>query len=137
MQEIREGLAANMAAIYGGTVQVSAYELEQPTPPTLHVLGIEQIVYDRAYARGMDEVTITVQGLGGPMAQGAQIKLDEWLAPTGSTSVKAAIESERTLGGKVMDTVVTGASNYRLFKLADQTVVRGVEWQIRVLNSGA
>lgn len=53
--------------------------------------------------------------LAHPLQDGAargQEKLDAYLTRTGSTSIKAAIEADRTLGGKVEDTTVTGWTEY-------------------------
>ncbi len=138
LAEIREQIAANLDAAYGMTVQTSAYQLEQITPPTLQVLGLDSVNYDTAFGRGVDDWTITLQGMVGPtLDRGAQAILDGWLNGSGSLSVKAAVEADRTLGGKVFDSEVMSAGNYRQIKLTDGTVLLGCEWQIRVLNRGA
>lgn len=141
IEQIRQGLATNLASCRtladSTTVPVSAYMLDGVPPPLIQVMGPDDVNYDQAAARGMDEVLIAVQAFGGPMTIGAQQVLDEWLKPTGTRSIKAAIESDRTLGGIVQDAVVTKASGYRQYKMSDATVVLGCEWQVRVLNSGA
>ncbi len=137
LAEIRQGLANNLDAVFGNTVQTSAYQLEQLMPPTIMVMGPDQVMYDRAFQRGMDEFIILIQGFGGTMLQGAQVVMDEWIASTGSLSVKGAIEADRSLGGKVFDLQVMTMSSYRLFKFADGTVLLGCEFTVRVLNSGA
>jgi hypothetical protein len=136
IKEIREGLAANLAAVFQPDVTTSAYQLEQFMPPTIMVMGPDQVSYDRAMASGLDEITMLVQGFGGPMLQGAQNNLDEWVS-RGPLSVKNAIETDRTLGGKVMDLQVASMSSYRFNKFADGTVLLGCEWSIRVFNRGA
>lgn len=135
--EIRAGIAANLAAVFEPNVTVSAYMLDPVLPPVLQVMGMDSVSYDSSSHRGLDTWTFHLQGLGGPMSQGAQMVLDDWLNPTGALSVKAAVEAGRTLGGKVQDCWVIGASDYRLNKLSDATVLLGCEWQIRVLNVGA
>jgi hypothetical protein len=138
LQEIREGLAANMAAVYTPDVTTSAYTLEQFVPPVIQVIGLDNVNYDMAFGRGVDEWHITIQGLVGPtLDQAAQARLDGWLTGHGATSVKVAIEADRTLGGKVYDTEVMSAGNYRQIKLTDGTVLLGCEWNVRVLNRGA
>src|SRR3989304_8197476 len=112
--EIREGLRANLATITG--CQVSAYMLSQPTTPCLYVVPGD-IEFDQAMQRGMDRWTFRVVALAGLASDiGAQKKLDEFLAPSGATSVKAAGEADRTLGG-VVDalrvTAPTGSRPYR------------------------
>lgn len=134
--EIREGLRANLSAVFTPDVTTSAYQLEQFFPPCIMVMGPDQMSYDRAMASGLDEITMLVQAFGGPTLQGAQTNLDEWVS-RGPLSVKNAIEVDRTLGGKVLDLQVTGMGSYRFNKFADGTVLLGCEWSIRVLNQGA
>ena len=137
LAEIREGLAAALFDAYGDTVQTNAYELLSLHPPTLHVVGIQRVMYDEAAASGLDEWTLTIQGLAGPtFDQGAQVTLDKWL-DRGAMSVKNALEADRTLGGKVMDLAVTEAGSYRRIKLEDGTMLPSCEWTVRVLNRGA
>ncbi len=137
LAEIRQGIADNLDDVFGTTVQTSAYQLEQLMPPTIMVMGPDQVMYDRAMGMGMDEFIILIQGFGGTMLQGAQVVMDEWISATGTLSVKRAIESDKTLGGKVFDLQVMTMSSYRLFKFADGTVLLGCEWTTRVLNMGA
>lgn len=130
MAEIREGLAANLSAIEG--IQVSPYMLGSPTPPAIHVIP-SSIAYDRAMHRGMDEVTMTVQAfvaLG--LDQGAQMALDELLAPTGSRSVKTAIETDRTLGGKVQHVQVDEMSGYNAVTIVDRGQMLSADWSVTV-----
>lgn len=137
LQEIREGIADTLNDAFAGTVQCLAYETDQPTPPTIQVLGMEQVLYDRASVRGVDEWTILIEGLAGPtMDQGSQSVLDSWLTAFGPSSVKAILETNRTLGSKILDLNVFEAGSYRKRKLDDQTIVRSCQWQVRVLNRG-
>ena len=139
LADIRAGIAANLATLQGApdNVQISAYMLANPTPPTLQVMGPDEIDYDQAMSRGMDEWRIIVQGfVGAATDEGSQVNLDEWLAPFGALSVKAAIESDRTLGGAVMDSYVESASGYKLYTLDSQFQVLGAEWIVRLLKAG-
>lgn len=134
LTQIREGLAANLAAIDG--CQVSAYMLSNPTPPTVHVYPGD-IDYDLAMHRGLDKWTLTVQAFVGMVSdQGAQVKLDAFLAPSGATSVKAAVESDKTLGGLVSDLQVVSCSGYRVYARESGGPVLGAEWTVEVLASG-
>ena|SRR6266542_2531267 len=110
--EIRAGLAANLSAAYGANLEVSPYVLGQTTPPSMQVVPGE-INYDQAMRRGLDILEFFIEiVVGSAMDQGAQVKLDTYLAPTGSSSVKTAIESDPTLGGKVGGVRATGVSDY-------------------------
>jgi hypothetical protein len=134
LTQIREGIAANLAVLDG--CQVSAYMLSNPTPPTIHVYPAE-IDYDLAMGRGLDKWTFTVQAFVALSTDiGAQVKLDAFLAPSGSQSVKAAIEADGTLGGIVADTTVVSCTGYRVYARDGGGPVLGAEWQVDVLASG-
>jgi hypothetical protein len=133
---IREGLRANLAAITG--CQVSAYMLSNPTTPSLQVNGPDEIIYDLSMQRGLDQMTVVVQGLvGSPTDIGRQVVLDQWLAPTGAKSVKAAIEADHTLGGLVAGTRVARVSGYRVYVLPNQGATLGAEWFVDIHNPGS
>ena len=81
----------------------------------------------------------TVQALVGfTTDEGAQKRLDKMLERSGATSVKAAIEADRTLGGKVSDLRVIKASGYRTYELHVQGVrtppVLGCEWTVEIID---
>ena len=65
-------------------------------------------VYDQTMQRGTDQLTLILRGIVqvGDTVE-AQQNMDSWLDPSGSTSVKALVENDRTLGGKVDDLRVT------------------------------
>lgn len=136
---IREGIATNLKTHLGAsTVQVSPYMLENPTPPTIQVMGPDVIEYDQAFQRGMDDMLIIVQGFaGGPSDRGAQVKLDQWLAPSGATSVKAAIELDNTLAGLVFNVRVISASGYRIYNLDSRGPALGADWTVSVKHTGS
>lgn len=136
MLDIREGLRANIEA--GVTdFQVSAYMLANPTPPTIHLFP-EEVMYDEAMRRGLDEIRITVQAFVGLVSdQGAQVRLDELLAPAGAGSLKAAVEADPTLGGTVDDLRVVGATGYKVYSVGGQvSTVLGCEWTVHVIAIG-
>ena len=135
ISEIRAGLAANLGAI--ADVQVSAYMLGNATPPTIHVFP-EEVEFDGAMGRGADTWRFTLQAFVGLVSdQGAQKRLDLMLAPSGATSIKAAVETDRTLGGLEVDARVVSASGYRVYVQADGNPVLGCEWSCTVIATGA
>lgn len=134
---IREALRARLETLLDGGGQSSAYMLENPTPPSLQVTGISATDYDTAFGRGGDTLTMVIQGLVGTTSdRGAQEQLDAWLDTTGTTSVKAAIETERpaavTLGGLVSYCRVTGTSGHRIYKTSNGTDLLGAEWTVEI-----
>lgn len=50
--------------------------------------------------------------------QAGQELLDDYLASTGITSIKAAIEADQTLGGQCDFVTVTGWTGYRTYEIA-------------------
>lgn len=133
--EVREGLAASLGAI--SNLQASAYMLANPTLPAAEVLPGE-IDYDKTFRRGMDGLEFTVRLMVGAASDiGAQKKLDAFLAPSGASSVKAALEADPTLGGDIEDLHVTKCTGYRLFPRDGHGPALGAEWTVRVWAEGA
>lgn len=131
---IREALARNLAAIPG--LAQSPYLLSSPTPPAAEIQP-DEVIYDQAMRRGLDRWRLTVRVFVGFTSDiGAQKRLDRMLATTGVESIKAALESDPTLGGAVDDLRVTGCSGYRLFSRDGGQSVLGAEWQVEVLAAG-
>lgn len=127
---IREGLAENLRRIEG--FQVSAYMLSQPWPPTIQVMGPDEITYDLTFGRGSDSWVLIVQAFVASHDDlASQTRLDEMLHPTGPLSIKEAIERDTTLGGACSDLRVTHASGYRQYQL-DRGPVLGAEFTVQV-----
>lgn len=119
--QVCEGLATNLSTIDG--VQVSAWMLSSPTPPAIHVIP-PAIEYHQAMQDGFNELTFTVQAfvaLGTDI--GTQKRLAQLRAPTGSSSIKAAIEADRTLGGVVKDLIVRSSSEPEVFVQAERQML--------------
>lgn len=134
LADIRQGLAANLAVLDG--IQVSAYVLGNPSLPTIWVRpspsdGFE---YHRAFANGLESWTMLVQAYfaSGISDIGAQKNLDALLESTGATSVKAAIEADKTLGGVIKDLKVTTCTGYLEYGRPDGTTALGCDWTVVV-----
>ena len=103
LADITAGLKANLAAAFPNT-QVYQYVLADPSAPCFEIDAVTdlEIDYDATMQRGFDEMYVTVRGMVAMTGdQTAQVTLHAWLDKTGANSVKAAIESDRTLGGVV------------------------------------
>ena len=75
------------------------------------VVGQLDLDFDASLNRGLDRASCTILLIVGRMSESAgQTKLDGYLASSGSTSVKAAIEADVTLGGAVQTLRVTNAT---------------------------
>src|SRR3954471_19582033 len=128
VEEIRAGIAANLTAVYGQSVNVQPYQQEAVFPPLIEVVGVTDITYDMLAGNGLDDITMMVQGFPGLINQGAQILMDTWLG-RGTGSVKNAIEVDRTLGGKIQNLTVTSASGQKPMKNTDGTFLLNCERQ--------
>lgn len=107
---IRTGIATNLATISG--LRTAATMPDQPNPPIAIVMP-QSVSFDTAYGRGMDTYEFVVLTIVGRVDERtAQNLLDSYCNPTGATSIKTAIESDRTLGGEVQDLRVTEMRNY-------------------------
>jgi hypothetical protein len=105
---LREGLATNLRTISG--LRVVSYSPDAVEVP-MAIVGAPSIDYDTAMARGSDEYTFTVDVLvSRAVSRAAQKELDAYCDPG---SIKAAIESDRTLGGAAFDCRVTSLNSYR------------------------
>jgi hypothetical protein len=135
VKELREGLAANLAPLKPD-MQVHAYMLANPTPPTIHLYP-SGVSYDQAMQRGYDHWEFTVEAFLPLSADiGVQIKLDELLDPAGPRSVKALLRSDPTLGGVASDTHVISSEGYRTHILEGRPPALAVDWTVEVYATG-
>ena len=119
ISQIRTGLATNLGTISG--LRTAAFVPDEPKPP-IAVVFPENVLFDTAFARGLDTYTFTVQVIVSKVSdRNAQSNLDGYCNPDGPQSVKAAIESDRTLGGTVSDLRVTEARDYRAATINENT----------------
>jgi hypothetical protein len=116
---IRAGLATRLATISG--LRTSSTQPDNPNPP-IAVIIPDNTRYDDTFGRGMDTTTFRIILIVSRAAEKyAQKKLDTYVSTTGSTSIKAAIEGDRTLGGTVFDCRVTEMRNYGQISVGDVT----------------
>ena len=133
---IRSGLATNITTNITGAV-CSGYMLASGTPP-LFEIELDQLEYDQTMSRGLVKYTMVVRGLCAMTTdQGAQMLLDSWMQPAGSTSVKVAIESDRTLGGKAENLAVRSVGRPTVFSTqGGQSSYYGAEWTVEIYTAG-
>jgi hypothetical protein len=142
LEAIRAALKSNLDPL-GQAVgcQVSPYMLGNPTPPTIEVMGPEEIQYDVAMQRGGDENVVVVRAFIGISSDiAAQMTLDKMLQSSGPLSVKEAIEKvdspgsgRVTLGGLVDDLRVTRSTGYQVYpQPGEQDDVLGAAWYVQI-----
>jgi hypothetical protein len=105
--QVRDGLKTRLQTISG----LRAYDLIPDTVvPPCAVVGQLDFTFDIDNARGLDQAQVDVLVIVQRFSERAgQDKLDAYLAGSGASSIKAAIEGDRTLGGTVNTLRVTGA----------------------------
>ena len=119
ISDLRAGIATNLATIAG--LRTGSTIPENVNPP-FAIVAPSSMSYHMAMGNGMTTynfvVTLVVGRADGRSAQNA---LDAFCSSTGSSSIRGAVESNRTLGGKAFDCVVTGMRNYGSLAIGDNT----------------
>ncbi len=107
--QVRDGLKTRLQTITG----LRVYDLiPEPVTPPCAVVGQLDLTFDIDNARGLDQATVDIYVIVQRFSDRAgQDKLDGYLAGTGATSIKAAIEGDRTLGGACQTLRVTSAES--------------------------
>jgi hypothetical protein len=126
---MRAGIAKNIRDNIPG-LRVAETIPDSPSPP-MAVISLETVNYDQTFQRGMTEYIFTVSVLAGRVSERtAQARLDSYIDP-GSATVKTAIESDKSLGGKVFDVRVSEMSNIGAVNLGE-TVYLGADFRVEV-----
>ena len=119
ISSLRTGLATNLATISG--LRTSSTMPDNPNPPIAIVIP-STISFDDTFQRGMQTYTFNVLiVVGRADERTAQNKLDAYCASTGASSIKLAIESDKTLGGSAFDVRVSEMRNYGQIVIGEVT----------------
>ena len=114
----RQGIGANLATISG--LRVAETIPDNPSPP-IAIVTLQNVTYDRAFAGGLVEYGFGVSVIVGRVSEReAQRRLDLYIG-TATGGVKAAVESDKTLGGAAFDVIVSEMSNVGAVSLNDAT----------------
>ncbi len=101
------------------------------TPP-MAVVSPSSIEYDLNAKNGVSRYLFTVTVFVVKADdRAAQLRVDPFVAPTGTGSVKAALEADRTLGGVVNTLRVTDVNNYSSAD-ANDVLYLAVDFQVEV-----
>lgn len=133
---IRTALAAAIAGM-ATTPKINAkgYLSDSITPPWAAVQP-DSIDYDVTFRRGYDEIALIVRVYASRSDDRAgQAFLDSLLVGSGATSVKTAIEADRTLGGVAETLRVTAMRNYGVYEVAGVAYL-GAEFAVTVWAKG-
>ncbi len=115
--DIRDGIATNLATISG--LRTSAELPDQPSPP-IAVVQLNNVTYDQAFQGGLVLYNFTITVIVGRVAERvAQQRLNAF-ASTGAGGIKAALQSDRTLGGHAFDVKLQEMTNIGAITLGEQ-----------------
>lgn len=119
VSSIRTGLATRLGTISG--LRTSAFMPDNPNPPIAVVMP-SSVSYDDTFKRGMQTYVFNVLVIVGRVDERtAQSNLDAYVSSTGTSSIKRAIEGDKTLGGVVFDTRVSEMRNYGQLPVGEVT----------------
>ena len=108
--DIRAGLATALGAVPGLRTTT---ETPDTISPPVAIINVGNVNYDTAGSRGLDEYNFVLTVIVGRVGErSAQRLLDSYVTPAGASSVKLAIELDRTLGGRCDSLRVTDMRNY-------------------------
>ena len=141
LSEIMEALADQIRDTAGtATPDLNVYPLLiwNPTPPAVDVYPADPSQDALAFGRGNRGLFLTVRArVNTADSEGAQELLLSMMDPDSSTSIGAAIESDRTLGGTVSSLALSddSPSDYGAFvdPGPDSRALLGCTWRVRVI----
>ena len=108
--DIRLGLATRLGSITGLR---SGPTIPDNVNPPYAIISPSSVDYHRAFNNALSTYNFNVMVVVGRVSERtSQNSLDAYCSPTGTSSIRVAIEADRTLGGVVFDTMVTGMRNY-------------------------
>jgi len=108
--DIRAGLATRLGTIPG--LRTTTETPDTITPP-IAIINVQNVVFDKTFSRGLDEYNFVITLVVGRVGErSAQRLLDSYVSSTGASSVKLAVELDKTLGGKCDALRVSEMRNY-------------------------
>jgi hypothetical protein len=117
--DLRAGLATRLGTISGLRTTT---ETPDTISPPVAIINVANVNYDRAFQRGLDEYNFVITVIVGRVGErSAQRLLDSYVSPVAPSSVKLAIELDRTLGGKCDSLRVTDMRNYGSLVIGEVT----------------
>ncbi len=131
LTSIRQGIGTNL----GNITSLIVYNIVPDfiEPPTAVVGVVDLLEFDTTIKRGADRYEIPVFVYVSRVdAQDSQETLDSYLASSGASSVKAQIESDKTLGGACQSLRVVEAKDVGVYNVNNIDYL-GVEFTVEVI----
>lgn len=117
VSQVADGLKARLATISG--LRTFSYQPEQLNPPVAFPM-IEAVRYHGAFGGGNVEMDWTVMiVVGRYLDRVAHSQLDGYLSYSGASSLRAAIEADKTLGGVAQTLIVPNGTQVSTLAVAD------------------
>jgi hypothetical protein len=127
--QVATGLATNLATISG--LRTSVYQPEQLNPP-MAFPTLNSVTYHNAMAGGDVIMLWTINVIVGRyIDRTAFATLDGFLSFSGATSIRAAIESDKTLGGVCQTLVLPSGANIMSLSSAEAEFLQ-IQFQVTV-----
>jgi len=119
LSQLRDGIATNLRTIAG--LRAIATVPDNPNPP-LAIIYPQNMEFDDAFNGGLATYNFRLLVVVGRVDERtAQNKLDAFVSSSGASSIKEAVESDKTLGGNAFDTRVTAMTNYGSIDISEVT----------------
>lgn len=135
ISQIRAAIATKLSTSIATSWNITShFKGEWLNPPQIDMLP-GSVTYHEAQAGGFTSVPIIVRAAVqmGDTEESAQDALDILTEPTGSGSLRAILEADRTLGGTISALTVTDASEYKVYGIATGSIAVGVEFTVDVV----
>lgn len=137
ISKVREGLGNAAGAVVSDPQLTTFGYVPDSIPAPCFFPAEVDVDFTGAFARGMDELTVTCRVLVGRADDKAsQALLDGYLSGAGPMSLKQAIEADGTLGGVCDDLMVLRVQGYRYYEHAGTQYV-GAELIVKVVGDGS
>jgi hypothetical protein len=129
ISQVATGLATNLGTISG--LRTTSFQPDQLNPPLAFPV-LNSVNYHRAMGGGDVTMEWTVFVIVGRYVdRTAFATLDGYLSYSGATSIRAAIESDKTLGGVCQTLVLPSGANISSVSSADAEFLQ-IQFQVTV-----
>jgi len=128
---VAAGLKARLATVAG--LRTSSYQPEQLNPPFAYP-ALNSVTYNRTMggSNSVSTMDFTCHVVVGRWVDRvANSYLDDLLSPNGASSVKLALEGDKTLGGACSDLVVNSSANISALEQDDAEYLQ-ISFQVTV-----
>lgn len=133
LNAVAEGIAANIDTIDG--LQALDYGPDDGVEPLFWVGGIEE-TFDTAMGRGQDDLTITCWLIVSRADdKSGQTKVREYMAGSGTKSIRTVLRTDKTLGGSASDCRVLSVRGPIAIELGSNRYI-GAQFTIWVIGRG-